>query len=159
MFLKLLLLLGVGGTCLRTLHTVLRTATAALVNTEGVKLAADNVVADTGEVTDTAATDQHDAVLLEVMALAADVCGDFLAIGQTDATDLAQRGIRLLGSTDGHQHSDATALRALLECTHTALRGLHGATFTDQLVDSRHSTGFLMLLYGDKKGVWSSAVA
>src|SRR6478609_8935261 len=42
-----------------------------------------------------AAADQHDAVLLEVVALAGDVADNFALVGQADLGNLAKRRVRL----------------------------------------------------------------
>src|SRR5262245_39366828 len=70
---------------LGTLRAVFRTALATVVDTDGIERAADDVVANAGEILHTAAADEHHAVLLEVVAFARDVRGDFETVGQTDA--------------------------------------------------------------------------
>src|SRR4029079_7979279 len=52
---------------LGTLGAVLRTGLPAVLDTLGVENAAQHVIADTRKVAHTAAADQHDAVLLEVV--------------------------------------------------------------------------------------------
>src|SRR5690349_23050438 len=63
----------------RTLGAVLRTALPAVLDTLGVENAAQHVVADAGKVADAASADQHDRVLLQVVAFAGDV-GDDLTL-------------------------------------------------------------------------------
>src|SRR5256885_17270237 len=58
------------------LHAVLRAGLLAVADAGGVERAADDLVAHPREVLDTAATDEHDRVLLEVVPLAGDVGGD-----------------------------------------------------------------------------------
>src|SRR5262249_18300044 len=58
--------------------------------------APDDVVADAGQVFDAAPADQDDGVLLQVVPLAGDVARHFHSVGQPDATDLAEGGVRLL---------------------------------------------------------------
>src|SRR6188472_532986 len=48
----------------------------AVLHAGGVEGAADDLVAHPGEVADAAAAHQHDRVLLQVVTLAGDVCGD-----------------------------------------------------------------------------------
>src|ERR1041384_2181528 len=56
-----------------TLGAVLGARLTAILDALGVEHAAEHVVADAGQVAHAAAADQHDAVLLEVVALARDV--------------------------------------------------------------------------------------
>jgi len=53
----------------------------AVLNGLGVEGAADDFIADTGEVFDTAAADENHGVLLEVVSDSGDVRGDFDAAG------------------------------------------------------------------------------
>src|SRR5262249_28822526 len=78
--------------------------------------AADNVIADARQVADTAAAHQHDRVLLQVVAFAGDVGGDFLAIGQADAGHLAQGRVGLLGRHDLDLQAHAALLRTTRQC-------------------------------------------
>src|SRR5688572_32895880 len=72
---------------LRALGAVLRTGLLAVLHAGGVERAADDVIADAREVLDATAADQHDRVLLEVVALAGDVRGDLHRVRQPDARD------------------------------------------------------------------------
>ena len=65
------LLLGCTG--LGTFGSVLRATLGAILYAAGVEGATDDVVADTGKVFHTAATDKHDRVLLKVVAFTGDV--------------------------------------------------------------------------------------
>src|SRR3982750_2919432 len=62
---------------LGTLGAVLGTRLPAVLDTLRVEHASKHVVAHAGKVAHTAATDQHDAVLLEVVAFARDVANHF----------------------------------------------------------------------------------
>ena len=79
----------------------------AVADAGGVERGADDLVADAREVLHTAPTHEHDRVLLEVVADAWDVCGDLDPRGEADTCDLAERGVRLLGS--GRVHTGAHA--------------------------------------------------
>src|SRR5262249_302986 len=76
---------------LRPLGPVLRTSLLALRYTGGIERATDNVVADTGEILDTASANQHDRVLLQIVPDTGDVRGHFDPVGQANARDLTQR--------------------------------------------------------------------
>ena len=54
------------------------------------------MVANSGQVLDAAAADEHDRVLLQVVPLTGDVRRDFHPVRQPDAGDLAQCRVRLL---------------------------------------------------------------
>src|SRR5579864_3029399 len=77
----------------RLLCAVLRAALFAVLDTLRVEAAAHDVVAHAREVFHAAAADQHDRVLLKIMAFAADVADHLEAIGQAHLRDLAQRRI------------------------------------------------------------------
>src|SRR5690606_34475037 len=81
---------------LGTLRAVLGTRLLAVFHALQVERAAHDVVAHTRQVLDATATHEHDAVLLQVVALAADVRDDLEAIGQAYLGDLAKRRVRLL---------------------------------------------------------------
>src|SRR5438270_13996229 len=78
------------------LHAVLRAGLLAVADAGGVQRPADHLVAEPRQVLDAPAADQHDRVLLQVVALAGDVGADLHTVGQPDAGHLAQRRVRLL---------------------------------------------------------------
>src|SRR3974377_2114329 len=67
---------------LRALRAVLGATLLALTDAGAVERAAHGVIAHTRQVLDAAATDEHHRVLLQVVALAADVARDFVAVGE-----------------------------------------------------------------------------
>ena len=89
----------------------MRARLLAVADAGGVEGAAHDLVADAGKVLDAAAADEHDGVLLEVVALARDVGGDLHAVGEPDAGDLAQRRVRLLRRRGVDARADPTPLR------------------------------------------------
>jgi hypothetical protein len=105
-----------------------------------VERAADDVIAHAGQVLDAAATDEHERVLLEVVAHARDVGRHFDAVGQPHAGDLAQRGVRLLRRLGEDPDAHAPLLRAVLERGALGLADDLLATVPDQLTDSRHKS-------------------
>src|SRR5690349_12281939 len=110
----------------------------ATPDTLGVERAADDLVADAGEVLHPAAAHEHDRVLLQVVAHARDVGRDLDAAGQAHARDLAQCRVRLLrgGRVDARAH--APPLRAPLEGGGLGLRDLVLPALADQLLDRGH---------------------
>src|SRR6185437_14526052 len=86
-----------GASALLPLRAVPAASLLAATDTLGVQRASDDLVADARQVLHAATADEHDRVLLQVVADAGDVGGDLDAAGEPDAGDLAQRGVRLLG--------------------------------------------------------------
>src|SRR5690606_23665664 len=104
-----------GISALLLLGAVAAAGLLAVLHTLGVEGAADDLVAHTGQVLHTTATDEHHRVLLQVVALARDVRRDLDRAGQANTRDLTQRGVRLLRGRGVHAGAHATTLRAPLE--------------------------------------------
>src|SRR5271156_1051575 len=100
---------------LRTLGAVFRPALLAVLDSLGVQHAAQDVVADAGQVLDAAATDHDHRMLLQVVALAGDIADDLEAVGQPHLGDLAERRIRLLRRRRIDARAHAALLRRLLQ--------------------------------------------
>src|SRR5206468_2491672 len=96
----------------RAFRAVLRPTLLAAGDSDGIQGAADDVVADAGKVLHAATADHDDRVLLQVVADPRDVARDLHPIGEADAGDLAQGGVRLLRSRRVHAGADAPLLRA-----------------------------------------------
>ena len=124
---------------LGSLRSIPRPRLAALIDAEGIEDAADDLVADAGEVADTAAADEHNGVLLQVMAFTGDIGGQFLAVGQADTGDLPQSRVRLLGGHRADLKADAALGGTAFEEGRLRLGRLLFPRFTDELVDRRHS--------------------
>src|SRR5690606_36621453 len=93
---------------------------------------------DAGEVADATATDEHDRVLLQVVALAGDVGRDLDAARQADTGDLAERRVRLLGCCRVHTGAHAATLGRSLERRRLALGELRAAPLADELLNGGH---------------------
>jgi hypothetical protein len=96
---------------LAALDAVLRTTLVTTIDTKGVERTTNDVVTNAGKVTDTTATNQDDRVFLKVVAFAADVGTDFTPVGESDSSDLAERGVRLLRSLSLHLKTHTSTLR------------------------------------------------
>src|ERR1700734_2147123 len=94
----------------RPLGAVERTALPAVLDALRVEHAADNVIADARQVLHAAAAEQHDRVLLQIVALTRDVAHHLIAIGQPHFGDLSKRRVGLLW----RGRIDARAYAALL---------------------------------------------
>ncbi len=95
---------------LRPLGTVEGTGLSPAIYASSIQSSSKDVVTYTRKVLYTTATDQHDAVLLEVVALA-----------QTDTRYLTHSGVRLLRRRRVNTQANATLLRASIQCTGLAV--------------------------------------
>src|SRR5690606_27423221 len=77
-------------------------------------------------------------VFLAVVALAADVRDDLVAIGQAHLGDLAHGGVRLFRGSGVATGADAAALRAVLERRALAALATDLARLAQQLAKGRH---------------------
>src|SRR6185369_14125432 len=128
---------GASGPLL--LRAVAAPSLLAVLHALGVERAADDLVADAGEVLHPAAADEHDRVLLEVVADTRDVGRHLDAARQAHAGDLAEGGVRLLRGGGVDAGADAAALRGALEGRRLGLRRLVAPAVADQLLDGGHS--------------------
>src|SRR3712207_3776004 len=127
-----------GMSALLLLRAVPAASLLAVAHTLGVQRAADDLVADAGQVLHPAAPHEHHRVLLQVVADARDVRGHLDATGEADASDLAQRRVRLLRRRRVHAGAHATTLRGALQRRGLGLLDLVLAALADQLVDRGH---------------------
>ena len=86
-----------------------------------------------------AAANQHNRVLLQFVADARNVGGDFDPVGQTNTGDLAQRRVRLLRGLRVHAGTDASFLRAKLQRRTRRLVARPLPARLHQLIKCRHS--------------------
>src|SRR5262249_48650633 len=128
-----------GALRLLLLRAVAAARLLAAADTLGVERAADDLVANARQVLHPAAADEHDRVLLQVVADARDIGRDLDATGEPDAGHLAQRGVGLLRSGRVDARADAAALRAALERRRLGLADLVLPALADQLLDGGHS--------------------
>ena len=106
----------------RLLGAVLRARLLAVGDAARVERGADDLVAEARQVLDAAAADEHDRVLLQVVALAGDVGADLHAVRQPDARDLPERRVRLLRGGRVDARADAALLRRARERGRLRLR-------------------------------------
>src|SRR5919204_5577986 len=85
-----------GMSALLLLRAVPAARLLAVADALGVQRAANDLVPHAGEVLHPAAADEHDRVLLQVVADARDVGGHLDLAAELDPSDLAQRRVRLL---------------------------------------------------------------
>src|SRR5262245_24596036 len=123
---------------LGALRAVLRPTLLAALDANGVERAAHDVVPHARQVLHAAAANEHERVLLQVVADTGDVGRDFDLVGQADTRDLAKRRVRLLRGLREHAHTDAALLRAVLQRRALRLPLDLLASFADQLTNRRH---------------------
>ena len=76
------------------------------------------MVTYTGQVTNTATTDQNNGVLLKVVTDTGNVAGSLHSVGKSYSRDLTKSGVRLLGGGSGNLGADASSLRCrLVDCS------------------------------------------
>src|SRR5512137_952453 len=126
----------------RALGAVLRAALLAALDAHCVEGAADDVVADAGEVLHAAATDEHHRVLLEVVPDAGDVARDLEPVGESDPGHLPEGRVGLLGRGRVDPRGHAALLRRLHERRSLPLGLELLSALADQLADRRHSIQF-----------------
>ena len=73
------------------------------------------MITDTREVTDTTAADEHDGVLLQVVALTRDVSSNFDAVDEANTGNLTKSRVRLLGRGGEDAGADAALLGVVLQ--------------------------------------------
>src|SRR5665213_2150731 len=127
------------GTSGLLLGAVAATGLVPLPDARCVEGSADHLVTDTGEVLHTTATDQHDGVLLEVVALTGDVGRDLETTGQAHAGDLPEGRVRLLGGVGVHPGAHAAALGGAAQRRRLRLCRLGGPAFADELGNRGHA--------------------
>jgi hypothetical protein len=66
------------------------------------------VIADTWKIWDTTTANEHNCVLLEVVTFTANVSPNFLTVGQTNTSDLAESGVRFLWSLGCNFNTNTT---------------------------------------------------
>src|SRR5262245_29659548 len=121
------------------LGAVLRPGLLAVPDAGGVERGTDDLVAHAREVRHPAAAHEHDRVLLQVVAEPGDVVGDLDARGQTDARDLPEGRVRLLGGRGVDARADAAALRGPAKSGALRLAPRALAPLPDQLLNRGHA--------------------
>src|ERR1700751_5883221 len=117
------------------LRAVAAAGLPAVADAPGVLGAADDLGAHAGKVAHPAAADEHDGVLLEVVADAGNVGRDLDLAGEPHPGHLAERRVRLLGRGRVDARAHPAALRAGLERRGLVLGYLVLPALADQLLE------------------------
>ena len=100
---------------LGALCAVLAAGLLALCNACRIERAADDVIADAGQILDSSAADENGAVLLKIVTFAGNVNGTFLLVGQSHPCDLTKRRVGLLGRSRRLIETYAALLMTILK--------------------------------------------
>ena len=136
---------------LALLRTVEAAGLLADLHAERVERTADDVIANTRKIANTAAADEHDRVLLQVVAFTRDVDGDFLLIGKPHAGDLSQSRVGLLRRHRADLQADTPLLGAAVEHGRLGELPLGTAAAADELADRRHDSIQRRLGFGNRR--------
>src|SRR5580700_5739148 len=123
---------------LRALGAVLGPALLALADAGTIQRAAHRVIPHTRQVLHAPAANEHHRVLLQIVTLAADVAGDFVAVGEAHAAHLAQGGIGLLRCRGIHARAHPALLGGRAERRHLGFLCSRPARLPDELTRRRH---------------------
>jgi hypothetical protein len=127
------------GNLFGSLRSVLAASLLAVGDAGGIQRSTHYVVANAGKVLYAASADQHNRVLLQVVADARDVRGDFNPICEAHAGHFAQGGIRLFGRLRINTRTHATALWRRLQGRAGRLVIRRRPAFSNQLIECRQS--------------------
>src|SRR5271165_4665148 len=133
------LLLACGCSGLGALGAILRAALRALDHSDRIERPANDVIPHARKILHTAAADEHDRVLLQVVALAGNVRRHLNAVRQADTGNLAERRVRLLGRLRVYARANSAPLRRSLQCRGGRLIPRCGATLPYQLTECRQT--------------------
>ena len=121
------------------LRAVKTSALTTIGHAGSIKRTANDMIANAGQVLDTAAADQDNRVLLKVVADAGDVCRTFFKVGQAHTGNFPKCGIGLFGRHRTDCKAHAALLGALLQDRHVGLVDDLFSALADQLVNSGHA--------------------
>src|ERR1700722_8187864 len=132
------------GSSLRTLRSILRAALLPVSHANRVQRSTHNVVTNTRQVLHTATADQHNRVLLQVVANARNVGRNLDAVGEAYTGNLTESRVRLLRGLGVNAGADATALGRTLERGAGGLITCGRAALLDELMERRHSNSLVL---------------
>src|SRR5580765_3394870 len=127
-----------GLSLLRALRAVFGSSLHPSLHADRVERPADDVIANARQILDAAAANEHQRVLLQVVADAGNVGRHLDAVGQPHARDFAKRRVRLLRRLREDAHADAALLRAVLQRRALRLADDLLASGTNELTDRWH---------------------
>lgn len=120
-----------------TFGSVLGTGLLTAGYTYCIKRAADDVITNTWKILNTAASDEDDAMFLQVMAFARNISGNFDSVGQAHTGYFTKSGIRLLRCSCVNSCADTAFLRGLFQSRCLRFGCQNFATFANELINCR----------------------
>jgi hypothetical protein len=123
---------------LRPLGSILRSALFTVGHAGGIQRAPNHVVAHARKILHTTPADEHNRVLLQIMANPRDICGHFDPVGEPHAGNFPQRRIGLLGSRSIDTGANSPLLRATLQRRARCLPAWRFPPVSHKLVKRRH---------------------
>src|SRR4029077_102970 len=141
-----------GSAGLRLLGPVLGPALPPARHPRGVQRPADDVVPDAREILHAAASDEHNRVLLQVVAHPRDVGRHLDPVGQAHPGDFPERRVRLLRRRGIHADADPALLRTGVHGGRLGLLPHRFAAIPHKLIDRRHCSwaSFLLTLLNSR---------
>ncbi len=140
-----LFLLGILGLSLdvfRSFGAVATTTLAAGIYPACIQGSTYHVVANPRKVLDPASPNENDGVFLEIMALSGNIGRHLDAIGQPNAGNFAQSGVRLFRCGGINSRANAPPLGTTIEGRSFSLPDSLSSTATDELIDRRQTKPF-----------------
>ena len=126
-----------GSLFFGSLRSVLGPSLEPALNALAIQRAADNVIADAGQVLHAAPANKDDGVLLQIVPDPRDIACDFYVIGQPDSGHFSHSGVRLFGRRRENTGADASLLRTPVQRGRLAFIFFRRPAFSDELIDSR----------------------
>jgi hypothetical protein len=90
-------------------------ALLAVYNACRVERASDDMITNSGQISDPAASDENHAMLLQVMADAGDIASSLGVVRKPYTCNFAQRRVGLFGCSRAYLYANAALLRAILQ--------------------------------------------
>src|SRR6266567_457733 len=103
------------GLRFRSFRPILRAALLTVGYAGSIQRAANHVITNAGKILHTAPADQHDRVLLEVVADARNIGRHFDSIGEAHTSHFPERRVRLFGSGGINACTNSALLRTALQ--------------------------------------------
>ena len=113
-------------------------AVLTILNTSRIQTTTHHVVTHTRQILYTTAAQQHDRVLLQVMAFTTDVANHLKTVGQANLGDFTQRRVRLLWSCGVHTSTNTALLRRTFQGRNLTFFYDCNTRFADQLINGWH---------------------
>jgi hypothetical protein len=136
-----------GG--LRLLGTVAASGLLSSVHAKGIATSANDLVANSWKIPNPTASNQNDRVFLKIVPFTGDVDRHFFRVAQPNPSDLAKRGVRLLGGHGSYKETNTLLLRAAFQNGTFGRFSLNDSIASNELIDGRHRSlmkGFPMLI-------------